>query len=271
MTATSRMPIARALALLEAFGDAPAMQVRDLAAAAGLPKSSTVRLLAQLAEAGYVERLSRSAGWRATSRVLKLASGFSESGLVVEAAMEPMRAFTRAHRWAVFLGVPQSHEMIVRFGTAAVSPVALDPEVYNAPTPILLGALGQAWLAFCPEPEREEIIARLAQSRRSSDRLARDRADLDRMLAEIRKRGYSITGEATRRITWNVSRRAMEGRKRVTGLGVPILSDNRALGALSLRYFRTSLSDSEAARLYLEPMRNLAKQIADDVKSRQAG
>lgn len=271
MAGTSRMPIARALALLEAFGGAPAMQVRDLAAAAGLPKSSTVRLLAQLAEAGYVERLSRAAGWRATSRVLKLASGFGEGHLIVEAAMEPMRAFTRAHRWAVFLGLPQGEEMIVRFGTAADSPVALDPEVYNAPTPILLGALGQAWLAFCPEPEREEVIARLAQSRRASDRLARDRPDLDRILAAVRKRGYSITDEAARRIAWNVSRRVMEGRKRVTGLGVPILSDGRALGALSLRYFRTSLSDGEAARLYLEPMRNLARQIAGDVKSRQSG
>lgn len=271
MPTPSRMPIARALALLEAFGDAPAMQVRDLAAAAGLPKSSTVRLLTQLAEAGYVERLSRAAGWRATSRVLKLAAGFHESDLVVEAAMEPMRAFTRAHRWAVFLGIPQGHEMIVRFGTAAESPVALDPVVHNIPTPFLLGALGQAWLAFCPVPERETIVARLAQSRRSSDRLARDRADLDRILAQIRKRGYSITDEATRRISWNVSRRAMEGRKRVTGLGVPILSDNRVLGSLSLRYFRTSLSDGEAARLYLEPMRNLAKQIADGVESRQTG
>ncbi len=271
LPAAARAPVARALLVLEALNAVPIAQLGDIAAATGLPKSTVVRLLAQLAEAGYAEHLSRKAGWRATSRVLNLANGFRQTGIVVEAAMEPMRAFTRAHRWAVFLGLPQGHDMFVRFGTAADSPVALDPEVYNAPTPILLGALGQAWLAFCPPSERAEIIAHLAQSRRASDRLARDRPDLDRILAQIRKRGYSITDEAARRITWNVSRRAMEGRKRVTGLGVPILSDNRVLGALSLRYFRTSLSDSEAARLYLEPMRNLAKQIADGVKSRQAG
>lgn len=262
MADTSRMPIARALSLLEAFGPAPVMQVRELAAATGLPKSSVVRLLAQLAEAGYVEQLSRAAGWRATSRVLKLASGFHESDLIVEAAMEPMRAFTRRHRWAVFLGIPQGGDMIVRFGTSAESPVALDPVVYNMPTPFLLSALGLAYIAFCPAAEREELIAHLAQSRRSSDRLARDRADLDPMLASVRRRGYSITDEATRRITWKVSRRALEGRKRVTGLGVPIHAGERVLGSLSLRYFRSSLSDAEAARLYLEPLKELATKVA---------
>ena len=84
------------------------------------------------------------------------------------------------------------------------------------------------------------------------------------MLASVRRRGYSITDEATRRITWKVPRRAMEGRKRVTGLGVPILAGERVLGALSLRYFRSSLSDTEAARIYLEPLRNLAREIATD-------
>ena len=179
--------------------------------------------------------------------------------LKFDVAPEPAQLAT-GHAWREHLG----------------RPVLLLASTREGEEQMLLDALppwdGKLLVLVVPRhPPRFDEVARLAQSRRSSDRLARDRPDLDRMLAEIRKRGYSITGEATRRITWNVSRRAMEGRKRVTGLGVPILADNRVLGALSLRYSRTSLSDSEAARLYLEPMRNLAKEIADDVKSRQAG
>lgn len=258
----AREPVARALSVLEALNRAPLLHVGEIAEATGLPKSSVVRLLTQLADAGYAERMSRIAGWRATSRVLRLASGVRESDLVAEAAREPMYAFTRKYRWPVFLGIPQGHEMIVRFGTASESPIALDPVVHNLPTTFLLSALGQAWLAFCPAAEREDIIARLAQSRRASDRLARDRADLDLILARVRKRGYAITDEATRRMTTRVIRSALEARKRATGLGVPILAGPRILGALSLRYFRSSLSDAEAARTYLEPMRELAREIA---------
>jgi IclR family mhp operon transcriptional activator len=260
-----RAPVARALAVVEALNRAPVMHVGEIAEAAGLPKSSAVRLLAQLAEAGYAERLSRAAGWRATSRVLALSSGFRMSDLVTEAARAPMRRFTARHRWAVFLGVPEGHDMLVRYGTVAESPLAVDAFIPDVQTPFLLSALGQAWLAFAPAAEREAVLARLALSRRASDRLARDRADLDRMLARVRKRGYSITDEATRRITKNVARRALEGRKRATGLAVPILAGERILGALSLRYFRSSLSDEEAARLYLEPLRELAVEIGEGV------
>lgn len=262
----TRNPVARALAVLAALNRAPILHVGDIAAATGLPKSSVVRLLAQLAEAGYAERLSRMEGWRATSRVRALASGFREGDLVVEAAKEPMRAFTATHRWPVFLGVPEGHEMIVRDGSVAESPFAVDALVHHAPTPFLLSALGQAYLAFCPAAEREAILARLALSRRASDRLARDRADLDAMLARVRKRGYAITDEATRRLA-RVPRRVSEGRKRATGLAVPILAEDRVLGSVSLRYFRSALSDAEAARDFLEPMRELAGEIAAAIKS----
>lgn len=263
MARTTRLPIARALSVLEALGGAPAMPLRDIATAAKLPKSSVVRLLGQLAEAGYAEQLSRAAGWRATSRVLALSRGFRLSDLITEAAIAPMRAFTARHQWPIFLGIPEGAEMIVRFGTVADSPLAIDALIYNAPTPFLLGALGQAYLAFCPPAERDAIIDRLAHSARNSDRRALDRADLDHALKTIHQRGYAITDEATRRIVKNVPRRAEEGRNRATGLAVPIQQGDRVLGALSLRYFRSVLTDTEAARQFLAPMQGLAKDIAN--------
>ncbi|MFZ3034965.1 MAG: helix-turn-helix domain-containing protein [Parvibaculum sp.] len=259
----SRLPVARALAVLEALGHAPVMQVREIAAVCDLPKSSVVRLLTQLEEAGYAEQLSRAAGWRATSRVLNLSRGFRQSDIVAEVAREPMRAFTKRYQWPLFIGIPEGTEMLVRFGTVKESPLAIDAPAYDAKTPFLLGAVGQAYLAFCPEAERNAIIDRLAQSRRASNRLARNKADLEPALATVRKRGYAITDEATRRITMNVSPRALEGRKHATGIAVPIIFEDRVLGALSLRYFRSALPDSEAAKQFLNPLQKLAGEIAE--------
>lgn len=264
-----RAPIARALGVLEALGRAPMMTLGEIAGASGLPKSSAVRILAALIDAGYVERLSRMAGYRATSRVLRLASGFRLSGIVTEAAAPLMRDFTARYRWPVFIGVPEGHEMVVRYGTVAESPLAIDALVHNAATPFLLSALGLAYLAHCAADEREAILARLAQSRRRSDSFAREPKLVQRTLADVRRRGYAITDEAARLFVRNIPRRATEGRKRATGLGVPILAGTEALGSLSLRYFRASLSDAEAARTYLEPLRGLARDIAEATEKRK--
>ena len=59
---TDRQPVARALAVLEALNRKPLMALAEIAAAAGVPKPTAVRLLAELCAAGYAERVSRSAG-----------------------------------------------------------------------------------------------------------------------------------------------------------------------------------------------------------------
>lgn len=267
----SRLPVSRALTVLEALGHAPVMQVREIAAACELPKSSVVRLLTQLEDAGYAEQLSRAAGWRATSRVLNLSRNFRRSDIITEAARAPMRAFTARYRWPVFIGIPEGIEMLVRFGTVEESPLAIDAPAHNAKTPFLLSALGQAYLAFCPDTERDAIIEKLAQTRRASNRLARNKVDLEPALATVRERGYAITDEATRRITMNISPRALEGRKHATGLAVPIILDDHVLGALSLRYFRSALPDTEAAKRFLEPLHELTDEIAEAASAHRAG
>jgi IclR family mhp operon transcriptional activator len=50
--------------------------------------------------------------------------------------------------------------------------------------------MGRAYLAFCPDAEREAILARLRKSDQPEDRLAREPRRLERILAETRARGY---------------------------------------------------------------------------------
>jgi len=268
MADISRAPVERALHILEAMNGAPVVPIREIASATGLPKSSVVRLLGQLAAAGYVEKLSRNAGYRLTARVRRLSWGFRLDDVVVEAASPLMRGFTRVHRWPVFIGTADGDQMIVRYGTVAESPVAVDPLVYEAPSPFLMSAIGKAYLAFCPDWERDAIIARLAQSHRSIDRLAQDPGDLRRMLREIRKAGYAITGEDLRHMTEGLSAAAGDALKRATGLAVPVLSTDRVIACLSLRFMRSVMTDGGAADAYLEPLRQLAEEIANAARQR---
>lgn len=263
MDSISRAPVERALHILEAMNGAPVMPIREIATATGLPKSSVVRLLGQLAAAGYVEKLSRNTGYRLTSRVRRLSWGFRLDDVVVEAGSPLMRAFTREHRWPVFIGTTDGDQMIVRYGTVAESPVAVDPLIHEAPSPFLMSAIGKAYLAFCPDWEHDVIVTRLAQSLRSIDRLAQEPGDLRRMLREIRKAGYAITGEDLRNMTEGLSSGVGDARQRATGLAVPVLSADRVIACLSLRFMRSVMTDREAADAYLEPLRQLAEEIAN--------
>ena len=51
--------------------------------------------------------------------------------------------------------------------------------------------VGRAYLAWCPEKEREEILQRLRKSDNPQDRLARDPKRLERILSETRRGGYA--------------------------------------------------------------------------------
>lgn len=258
---SARLPIAKALAVLEALGRRTPMRLADLADTTGLPPPTVVRLLDALIAAGYAQQLSRSAGYRATSKVLRLSAGFDAGEQLVESAIPLIRAFTRKHKWPVFLGLREGEQMAIRFGSVTDSPMAMDPNVFHAPSPMLLSAVGRAYLAFCPAKERSEILAQLRKSRRSTDRAAKDSRGLERVLADVRRRGYSSTDESLRQMTDAVPRAYRDARQWAMGMAVPVMGGKRVLASLSLRYFSSLMGPDEAAAQYLAPLQALAANI----------
>jgi IclR family transcriptional regulator, mhp operon transcriptional activator len=59
-------------------------------------------------------------------------------------------------------------------------------------TPVnwMLSAVGRAYLAYCPKPECQKLLALLRRSDKPENRLARDTRRVDRILAEARAKGY---------------------------------------------------------------------------------
>ena len=259
---THRLPIAKALRALEALNAAPILSLAEISSRAGLPKATAVRVLANLVEAGYVDHLSRSAGYRLTARVLKLASGFDRNARVVDAAIGPMRAFTLREKWPLFIGVREGTRMVVRYGTVDQSPLAVDPKAFGARSPMLLSALGRAYFAFAAEAEAADILAELAKSRAGVDRSARDAGAVARMVRDVRRKGYATTDERLRVRVDVLPRQWRDARHMAMGLAVPILGPDGALAAISLRYFDKLMTQEDAAARYLPGLRRLAAEIA---------
>jgi IclR family transcriptional regulator, mhp operon transcriptional activator len=242
-------PVLRALGLIEALNRKPVSALEDLAGATGLPKPTVVRLMQTLIAGGYAERLPRRRGYAPAERVRRLAEGFRDADAVVAAARPLLSAFTAEHQWPVVLATFDHGAMRVRLSTRQESPFATDDDQISRRVPMLISAVGRAYLAFCPSAERETILALLRASPRAANRPAHDRRHVAALLRSIRRAGYASTGPVPG--------------DRATGLAVPITQGSRVLGAMSLRYLGAALSEAEAVRRYLRPLQRTARAIAE--------
>jgi len=167
-------PVLRALHILEALNRETVTTLEKLHERTALPKPTLVRLLDTLIDGGYVRRISRTAGYALAEPVLRLSNGFRHADRVVDAARPFMQALTAEHKWPVAIATFENNAMIVRAGTRHESPFSTDPNYLNTKLPMLVSALGRAYLAFCPDDERETILAMLRMSSARVNATARD-------------------------------------------------------------------------------------------------
>lgn len=250
--------LTRGLAIIEALNRGRVSSLATLHAVTGLPKSSLVRLLETLIEAGYVVRISRREGYALTDAVLRLSSGVRHRDLVVDVARPLMEAFTRRYKWQVSLATSETDSMLIRFSTRHISPFAREENFLNRRVGMLQSALGRAYFAWCSDDEREFVLNAL---RAAGDMLAlpERRADLDALLARVRADGYATT----ERPRSNPTR----------SFAVPVMEpgEDGPLGALALFYYRSTMTEAQATRRYLPLLQALAEEISAGLEQARAG
>ncbi|MGE0424802.1 MAG: helix-turn-helix domain-containing protein [Reyranellaceae bacterium] len=242
-------PVRRAFAVLEALNRRRTGTLGALVEATGLPKPTIARLLETLIALGYVSHVSRAQGYRVTDRVVLLSAGARFVHHVADIAVPEMRRFTRESGWPLYLGTVSGASVAIRYTTSPESPLSFEPTGYADRFPVLESAIGRAWLAFCPEDERRTILREIETGGGTGREAVRDAGALHAALAEIRAQGFAFT-RSTRQ-------------DRLNGLAVPILGGGHVLGCLSMRFPKSAMSESEAARRYLAPLAAIAGRIAD--------
>ncbi|MCF8470092.1 MAG: hypothetical protein K9G30_04855, partial [Parvibaculum sp.] len=154
--------------------------------------------------------------------------------------------------WPVALATFDGNAMFVRAGTPYHSPFSTDSDFLNQRLPMLVSALGRAYLAFCPEGEQRTILDVLRASTASADVAARDTTYVERLIAGIRARGYASTAP-------------IPGDPAM-GIAVPIMEGEHAAATMTMRYFASVMSEEEAAERYLVPMQHAAAAIAANLQ-----
>lgn len=247
-------PVRRSFAVLEALSRRRSSTVGVLTGETGLPRPTVVRLLHTLIALGYAARVSREQGYRLTERVLGLASSIRFVDHLVDAAIPHMSRFTAEHGWPLYLATLGHGAITIRHSTAPESPMSFEGAGLNLPRPLLISALGRAWLAFCSEEERRSILADIVGL------TLRQEAAFRIVLACVRRHGYAFTQSPRP--------------SRLQGIAVPIRQGSRGtrvLGSLSMRFPRSAMTDAEAGLRFGRRLQQLARAIATDAATKKAG
>jgi IclR family mhp operon transcriptional activator len=241
----------RALKIIEALNRRRVTPLEALHGVTGLPKSTLVRLLETLIEAGYVMRVSRREGYALTEGVLRLSAGVRQRDVLVDAARPLLEAFTREHKWQVTLATREADVMLVRATTRDISPFSREPIFLNRQVPILRSAMGRAYFAACSAQEQEVILKLIAAHDPGEIEAAGGEGAIAVMAERVRRDGYAT-------IVWPSG-------DPWRSFSVPILdrrTPDQPLGSVVIFYYGSVMDEADAVARYLAPMQTLAQAIA---------
>lgn len=236
--------VRRALNLISLMNRRVMWRLGELHAETGLPKATLSRLLRTLEAEGYVVSDATAGVYRLTSKIRHLSSGYNENVTMVEMGAPRLIRLTRDIKWPLSIGLPSGTDIVIHFTTMPYSPLASFTTTLGFRRPMMTTAMGQVYLAFCTENERE-IISELIVSPNDPGAHAQQRR-INSLVRSIGEKGYAV--------------RATSADNETSTLAVPILIQGTAQGALGMTTFGRSMT-----RRVVEQHVPILQRTADEI------
>jgi IclR family mhp operon transcriptional activator len=251
--------LTRGLEVLQILNRHGASQVRDVHQYCGLPKPTVVRMLTSLCDSGYV-RQAADGSYHLTAKTLELSVGYDAADDVLNTARPVMAAARAAHTWPSDLAIFDHDAMVIMDTSKVPRTLSLNRGI-GTRLPVTPTALGRAYLAFCPEDERREIISRLAKSKDADEKLARQPKKLARILAHAGRRGYAVSDENFNKTTRIVA--------------VPVIVHSQIVACVNMMAVSAAMTAAQAEASFYPVLRDIAQHLSELLagrkKTRSAG
>lgn len=185
--------IARAIDVMNALCRNGACSLSDLARETALSKSTLRRILLTL-ERGRFVRCSLADGRYRANVHLPTQSAAQESPLVarvVEAARPVLEEMAREVVWPSDLTVRDGLALRIVESNRSIIPLLVNRNEIGDRVDIASTAAGRAYLAFCPDKERTELLIQIGRAQ--GGRVVRE---IERLLPVIRDCGWAERGAA---------------------------------------------------------------------------
>jgi IclR family mhp operon transcriptional activator len=237
----------RGVKLLQALTELGSATPHQLACATGVPRPTVYRLLLTLETSGLVVRRLSDDRFQLAIGARMIGDGYRHTDWAIEMAAPIVAALSREIVWPCDIATLDHDALVVRETTHASSPLSVDRGILGRRVPLLHSAMGAAYLAFCPDREREDILALLARSDDPINATARHRTTVDRLIQNTRAQGFGArVGGA-----WPHS----------ACVALPVTWNDQVLCVVNLVWIASALTLSEVKARYLTRLKDAVGAI----------
>jgi len=235
--------VTRCLQVLEYLNQHAGGDTRQITQAKGLTRGTVFRLLETLRQEGYLRKDPGSAMYWLTSRVRALSDGYQEEWWIDAFARKIIMELGERTKWPVKLLTLSGYEMLTRVTTDFQSPLTDGKIPAGYRVSLLWTSAGRVFLAFSSDSVREALLKGCAsdpasQRRNRNAPPSMDAASINAMVKRVRKSGYEIVDQPD---------------TNYFSLAVPVMAGAQVIGALVIFFFRASIKQADALKVF-KPM-----------------
>jgi IclR family transcriptional regulator, mhp operon transcriptional activator len=246
--------IKRGLSVLQAINRSGSLRLMDISRATDLPYPTVCRIVETLVDAGMIVRDETARRYRPTALVQTLSVGYQEDHALVTRARPHIMALCKKLNWPITIATRVGNTMMIRDSTHRLTTLTFNNYAPGYTLPLLECSVGKAYIAYCDEEERNNIISSLSKLNTEEDKRAHSILEDGFLVKQILDQGYA-------KHEYN---QYTENPGKTSSLGVPIFVDGKLAGAMALIFFSSAMSISNAARDYIEEMKRTAEAIGAD-------
>jgi IclR family transcriptional regulator, mhp operon transcriptional activator len=253
----------RGLDVLRIIQESKAASLNDLHLATQLPKATLLRILKTLTGRDLIRQRIGDGAYVPSYTFSKRARVFDEETHLAEVAAPILADLCKRVRWPSILLGPRLDHMVVIETNRPMS----DFDYIISPTPLgsfhvnmLRSASGRCYLAFCSPKERAAILARLRKSVRPGDALARSTVKLNKVLADVRVRGYGTRDPDFGGHYDLPKNKVSDGR---SSIAVPIHAGDEVVGCINLTWITKVATVPAIIERFLPDLNEAAKSISE--------
>ncbi|UDM53884.1 helix-turn-helix domain-containing protein [Cupriavidus sp. MP-37] len=257
----------RGLAVLDAVRRTGGASLHALHDETGLPKATLLRILVTLERRTLIWRRIADGHYCPGSPPPTSRRQSDATDRLAQFAAPELDRLQAEILWPSDLAIRRGNAMVLCETNRAESYFTIRRDNIGFQVNMLRSAVGQAYLAFCPQKEREMILAALRRSRRDGDALARDPAYVSKSIERTRQRGYGVREQG---FGGDYDKPRTEADDRLEALAVPIMGDKgRVHGCVNIVWIRGVRTPEQIVAQCLEPLRRTADAIGQAMSARR--
>lgn len=227
----------RGLKVLEYLNTVRASTAHEIATELKLPRPTVYRILETLEDRGLLYRSVSDSVFRLTNAVRHLSEGFIDEEWIRTLGAPLLHRLGEKVLWPTDLATFEDDAMVIRESTHSFSPFSVDVGMIGRKRHLLKSPLGRAYLAFCPDEERNHILDSLRRSQDPDNALSRDAAFLEQMIGSSLANGYSHCRELEH--------------SKCASIAVPVMYKQEVIACINIVWVAATVDYDEVVTRYL--------------------